>query len=322
MRQSSPSRGERHKELVRDLLAAADAGDMERVLSHYSPDYVDHDSGEARSGEASDFEGVRIAFSRFATAFPDTRHTIHDLIADGDRVVLRVSAEGTHTGSIAGIPPTGRTVRNDSIVIYRFAEGKIVERWCRERLGTLDQLRAPGESVDSGSVWRRDPARPVSHVRPRPEDGAAGGHGSPPVRCPPQTEPRPSGGMGALGSNSCRYYPASALRLHPDVPGARYFAVALERSMLSYFEVAPNSVFAEHRHPSEQITMVLSGELLFRVGGDEILVGPGEVVAVPADVPHAVISLDLPVTAVDAWSPPRPSFACASPASRPDSGGS
>lgn len=127
--------------------------------------------------------------------------------------------------------------------------------------------------------------------------------------------------MNAVGPDSYRYYPASALRLHPDVPGARYFAVALERSMLSYFEVAPNSVFAEHRHPSEQITMVLSGELLFRVGDDEILVGPGEVIALPADVPHTVSSLDLPVTAVDAWSPPRSSFATARPAPRSDPGG-
>lgn len=145
MMDSSPSREERHKELVRDLLAAADAGDLERVLSYYSPGYVDHHASEVRSGGPSDYEGVRIAFSRFAAAFPDTRHTIHDLIADGDRVALRVSAEGTHTGTIAGMPPTGRTFHNDSIVIYRFEEGKIVERWCRERLSTLDQLQAPRE---------------------------------------------------------------------------------------------------------------------------------------------------------------------------------
>lgn len=125
-----------------------------------------------------------------------------------------------------------------------------------------------------------------------------------------------------MGSDSYRYYPASALELTPDVPGARYFAVALERSMLTYFEVAPDSEFPEHRHPSEQITMVLSGKLLFRIGGEEILVGPGEVIAVPADVPHAVISLDQPVTAVDAWSPPRRSFVRARPASRGGSGGS
>lgn len=106
-----------------------------------------------------------------------------------------------------------------------------------------------------------------------------------------------------------RFYPASALPLQPVVPGASCFAVALERSMLTYFEVAPHSVFAEHRHPSEQITLVLSGELVFRIEGEEITVGPGEVIAVPSDVPHAVFSLDLPVTAVDAWSPPHPGYA-------------
>jgi len=114
-----------------------------------------------------------------------------------------------------------------------------------------------------------------------------------------------------MSSKPYRYYPASSLRLKPDVPGAQYFAVALEHSMLTYFEVAPSSVFAEHRHASEQITLVLSGTLLFRVGGEEIRVGPGEVIALPGDVPHAVLSLDEAVTAVDAWSPPRPSLQAA-----------
>lgn len=135
------SREARHKTVVRELLAAADAGDLERALSYYSTAYVDHDVSEARRDGRSHYEGVRIALSGFLAAFPDTRHTIHDLIAEGDRVVLRISAQGTHTGTIHGIPPTGRTIRNDSIVIYRLAEGKIVERWCRERRSTLEQLR-------------------------------------------------------------------------------------------------------------------------------------------------------------------------------------
>lgn len=136
------TREERNKESIRALLAAADEGDLERVLSSFSPDFLDHDANEARDGGSSDLEGAARAFAMFAEAFPDTRHTLHDLIAEGDRVVARISAEGTHTGTIRGMPPTGRRIRNDSITIYRLdEEGRIVERWCRDRHAVFDQLR-------------------------------------------------------------------------------------------------------------------------------------------------------------------------------------
>jgi quercetin dioxygenase-like cupin family protein len=105
-----------------------------------------------------------------------------------------------------------------------------------------------------------------------------------------------------------RYYPASELQLEPDVPGARFFAVALRHAMLTYFEVEAGAEFPEHEHESEQITLVLSGRLRFRIADDEILVGPGEVIALPGHVRHAVSSLDEPVRAVDAWSPVRPRY--------------
>ncbi|OFX25750.1 MAG: hypothetical protein A2V77_05490 [Anaeromyxobacter sp. RBG_16_69_14] len=103
-----------------------------------------------------------------------------------------------------------------------------------------------------------------------------------------------------------RHFPADVLRLRPDVPGAAMWAVALERTMLTYFELEPHACFERHGHASEQITMVLEGELFFEVNGDdEIAVRTGEVIAVPADVPHAVRTGDRPARAVDAWSPIR-----------------
>ncbi len=93
------------------------------------------------------------------------------------------------------------------------------------------------------------------------------------------------------------------LPLRPDVPGARMWAVSLEHTMLTYFEVAPHSRFEPHTHPSEQITMVLTGELFFEVGGQVYPIKPGEVIAIPSSVPHAVWTGALASTAVDAWSP-------------------
>lgn len=96
---------------------------------------------------------------------------------------------------------------------------------------------------------------------------------------------------------------AELLQLRPDVPGARMWAVSLQQTMLTYFEVAPRSRFESHSHASEQITMVLSGELYFEVDREVHRIKAGEVIAIPSSVPHAVWTEDLPVTAVDAWSP-------------------
>jgi len=93
------------------------------------------------------------------------------------------------------------------------------------------------------------------------------------------------------------------LRLRPDVPGAKMWAVSLQHTMLTYFEVDPRSRFESHSHESEQITMVLTGELFFEVNGVVHCIKSGEVIAIPSSVPHAVWTEALPVTAIDAWSP-------------------
>lgn len=103
------------------------------------------------------------------------------------------------------------------------------------------------------------------------------------------------------------HLPADVLTLRSDVPGATMWGVALDRAMLTYFELQPHARFARHQHESEQITMVLEGELFFEVdGGAEIRVGAGEVIALPAHVPHAAWTGERAARAVDAWSPPRP----------------
>ena len=106
-----------------------------------------------------------------------------------------------------------------------------------------------------------------------------------------------------------RHFTADVLHLRPDVPGASMWAVALERTMLTYFEIEPRSRFETHSHASEQITMVLEGELFFEVaGGAEVLVRASEVIAIPANAPHAAWTGERPARAVDAWSPVRPDF--------------
>lgn len=100
-----------------------------------------------------------------------------------------------------------------------------------------------------------------------------------------------------------KHYPKGTLILKPDVKGAKMWSVALQKTMFTYFEIDPNSCFDVHSHVSEQITMVLEGELFFKVNERIICVKSGEVLAIPSRVPHAVYTKHCSVKAVDAWSP-------------------
>lgn len=100
-----------------------------------------------------------------------------------------------------------------------------------------------------------------------------------------------------------RYFPKERLQLNEDIPGARQWAVSLDQTMLTYFEVEPNCRFDSHTHESEQITMVIDGILYFEQGEKVIGVKAGEAIAIPSNAPHAVFTGKDAVKAVDAWSP-------------------
>lgn len=142
---------ERNKSVIRRLLAEVDRGHLDLVDECYSPGYVDRTPSPVR-GLAEGREGVRRAFAAFHQAFPDTRHTIDDLVAEGDRVVARISARGTHTGELFGHAPTGKVVTLTGITIYRFEHGQIVERWAEHGLGVLDQLGIAAPSATAHRV--------------------------------------------------------------------------------------------------------------------------------------------------------------------------
>jgi predicted ester cyclase len=141
---------ERNKQAIRDLLRAVDDGEIDRALSYYDPDYVDHDASEGRSRGSTPYDSLRVGFRMFGGAFSRPTHTIEDLLAEGDKVVARIAAEATHAGPIFGIAGTGRRIRNDSIVIYRLRDGRIVERWCRERRSTRELLIEASKNAATG----------------------------------------------------------------------------------------------------------------------------------------------------------------------------
>jgi len=80
----------------------------------------------------------------YLAAFSDLQWTTEDIIAEGDKVVIRWTATGTHQGELMGIPASGRQVTWTGMTIYRFADGKIVENWwAYDALGMMQQLTGP-----------------------------------------------------------------------------------------------------------------------------------------------------------------------------------
>jgi steroid delta-isomerase-like uncharacterized protein len=87
-------------------------------------------------------EDVKRFMGEFRSAFPDFHSTIEDMVAEGDKVVTRWMARGTHQGEFRGIAPTGKEIEITGIGIFRFStEGKVVESWdAMDQLGMMQQL--------------------------------------------------------------------------------------------------------------------------------------------------------------------------------------
>jgi steroid delta-isomerase-like uncharacterized protein len=123
------------------------------VMNRHDPDRAD---GLLDAGFVSHFAGMSepvrglTAWKQLAagyfSAFPDLQESIEDVIADGDKVVTRVTVRGTHSGELMGIPPTGKRASWTAIAIFRVAGGLLAEEWVeQDTMGMLEQLGAvPG----------------------------------------------------------------------------------------------------------------------------------------------------------------------------------
>ena len=131
---------EQNKHVVRRAIEEVyNQGNLDVVEELVSRDFVAHVASENMYGPA----GMMQFVASLREAFPDLRMTIDDQIAEGDRVVTRWTARGTHTGSFQGIPPTGKQGTITGIDIDRFAGGKAVECWTNaDYLGLMQQLGA------------------------------------------------------------------------------------------------------------------------------------------------------------------------------------
>jgi predicted ester cyclase len=131
---------EDNKALIRRFYAEIDAGNIEAMDDIVAEDYVDHHPPPF-PGLGRGREGLKEAFRIFWEATPG-RHEIEDQIAEGDRVVTRLTAYGRHERDLPGpLPATGAQIRETAVAIHRVADGRIVEHWSdRDDLGLMQQL--------------------------------------------------------------------------------------------------------------------------------------------------------------------------------------
>lgn len=128
--------------LARRAVQFVNTGNLELADHVLSPDLVNHQPDAPMATDRSSFESMILGLVR--AAFPDVHLTIDQLVARGDRVGVRFTAEGTHLGAFAGIPATGKQVQWTANVIYRIADGRIVEAWTVwDAAGLLQQMMAP-----------------------------------------------------------------------------------------------------------------------------------------------------------------------------------
>jgi predicted ester cyclase len=117
-----------YAELFRDLAAAEGCID---------PDYIDHNNEQAGNGP----EVLRAHVAALLNTFPDFAMEIEDIIAEGDRVVTRVTGRGTHAGRWMQIEPTGSVIKVKGINIDRVSHGRITEHWGEaDTVGMLVQM--------------------------------------------------------------------------------------------------------------------------------------------------------------------------------------
>jgi len=126
--------------LVRSALDAFNEGDLDTCVARMGPDFVMNLAGlPPMRGPDVWRQGANV----IRLGFPDLHARIDDLVAEGDRVAVRLTFRGTHQGEFLGVPATGRTVSYVSHEFYRIADGLVAEEWICSDLASLQgQLTA------------------------------------------------------------------------------------------------------------------------------------------------------------------------------------
>jgi len=116
---------EENKALIRQYLAALSGKNKpESIVNIYVSD-----------------EQLKQHIKLFESAFPRYKLIIEDMVAERDKVAVRATFQGIQKGELMGIPPTSKEIKISGMLIYRIANGRIVEHWMNfDNLGLMEQL--------------------------------------------------------------------------------------------------------------------------------------------------------------------------------------
>ena len=130
---------ESNKQLARDYFKAFLAADEKWWRDHIAPDFRRHDPG--LPFEVVGPAGVKQLADALLPGIPDLELPIDDVVAEGEKVLVRLRVRGTHGGELMGIAPTGRKIDIGVLDLFHIRNGKLIEHWALlDNLGLLRQL--------------------------------------------------------------------------------------------------------------------------------------------------------------------------------------
>ena len=140
---------EESKATMRRYLDVFEQGNIDLLDELLAPDYVNRTP--ATPDLPTGPEGVKGVVTMFRSAIPDLRVIVEDMIAEGDKVAVRYTLEGTHEGELFGVPPTGQRLSIKSMTVERVSDGKIREHWrVTDNLEMMQQLGVVPEPGQEG----------------------------------------------------------------------------------------------------------------------------------------------------------------------------
>jgi predicted ester cyclase len=130
-----------NKQLCRDYFKAFLKGDRKWMQKHIAPTFVRHDPGLPFAVKGP--EGVAQLHDALMPAFPDMKLPLHDFVAEGEKVLVRLTIHATHTGPFGEMKPTGKKIEVQVLDLFQFKNGVLIEHWAQlDNLGMMKQLGA------------------------------------------------------------------------------------------------------------------------------------------------------------------------------------
>jgi len=129
---------EQNKEIVREVMLAIDNNDFDKLSELFSNDFSLMVPGLKIPFKKDDlFQAIKTHYA----SFPDWTHKIEDMIAEGDKVVVKLMQIGTHKEQYQGISATGKRITNPAMHIITIVDGQVKDWWgIEDNLGMMQQL--------------------------------------------------------------------------------------------------------------------------------------------------------------------------------------